>query len=128
MAALLKNVLISTSRAQANAEDGTDPESPNLVAQPAHAELSVMTTTDYRAMPPGILQVDLVYRVDPGVDIAAEDIITACTLLDGVTPWAQSATNGNETLRVALVQDGPPGLLDHRTVYVQRFTAGGMAY
>lgn len=127
MAALLKNVLISTARAHLNMTGGTAPPTAHLYQQPAHAE-PTLNTTDYRALSTAALETDFIFRVDPGTDIVANDIITACTLLDGITPWAQSATNPHETLRVVLVYDGPPALLPYRDCYVKKFTGGGVAY
>lgn len=128
MAALLKNVLISTSRARLNAQGGTTPPTPNLVQEAAHAEPMIQPFVEYKPLPAAALESDYVFRVDPGTDIVAEDVITACTLLDGVTPWAMAATNPNETLRVVYADDGPPMLLPYREAYVKRFTGGGRAY
>jgi hypothetical protein len=127
MTLLLPNVRIATARAAQNAQGGTTPNAPYLTDQFAHGE-PVAAITDYRSLPAGALETDFVFRVDVGTDIVAEDLIISCTLLDGVTPWALTNPNGNETLRVELADDGPPNLLPYRDVYVKRYTGGGQVF
>src|SRR5579859_6946648 len=108
MTLLLANVLISTARAFQNPAGGTMPATTYLTQEPAHAEpvASLSRITTYQVLPAGALDTDYLFRVDVGVDIVTDDIITDCTLLDGITPWAQcQPLNDNETLRVVLADD-----------------------
>lgn len=124
---VLANVLINTARSTVNAQGGTRPPSPHLAGVQAHAR--PISSGDYKALPAGALETDFIFMVEAGTDIVADDVLTSVVeIADGVTPWAQAATNPNETLRVALALDWTPGPLTYRNVYVKKLTGGGLAY
>lgn len=124
---VLANVLLTTARSVANRSGGIAPPSPHLADIEAHAR--PLTPSDYKTLPAGALETDFVFSVEVGTNIVAEDVISSVVLIDDeVTPWAQSATNTNETLRVVLAQDWTPGPLTYRNCYVKKVTGGGLAY
>lgn len=128
---LLANVYINTARAQ-RSNGMTMPEQPYLSGVLASALPTQSTLSAYKVLPDAALQSDYTVRVDSGVDVREGDIVTAITLLDGVTPWPSVglASNSltNETLRVSFATESAPGPLAHRLVYVTRERAGGVVY
>lgn len=88
----------------------------------------------FGSLPDGAVKSPYVASIDPGVDIAEGDLITAITRLNGVTPWPgdypaarTSATSQDPTSQweVTFHQDSDPGLRPYRRLFITRYTGGG---
>ncbi len=121
------NVKVWTERSQYSQASGTSVAN-TPVLQGVLATYIAPAAPDQHALPEGSLVQDFELRMDYGVDIIDEDVISQMTELDGVTLVAQSPLNPNEYLRVVHARDRSPLFLPHRRVLVRQATGGGQVY
>lgn len=129
---VLSNALISTQRSTYSSTTGATSAATSTVLTSVSAHVGLVHASAFKMMPPAALTSDLEVQVDSGTDIRMEDVITAITLPDGVTPWPgltlANTPIANETFRVVYIEESTPGPLKHRSAYIKRVEAGGVSY